>query len=355
MRVCVYAISKNEEKFARRWMESMSEADGVYVLDTGSDDGTAEALEELGAKVVRARIEPWRFDHARNASLELVPHEAGICVCTDLDEVFCPGWRKALEESWTEGTTQARYEYVWSFDDHGRDDVVFLGEKIHERHGYVWRGAVHEVPVKTDGRPQFVTVDGLRLEHHPDKGKSRGQYLPLLELAVAEEPENDRNMHYLGREYYFYGRYADCIATLKRHLGLKGAVWCPERAASMRYIALSYEALDMAHQAERWLMFACGEEPRGREGWVELARFHLGRQNYAAAYAAALRALEIVHREKSYITSGQCWGALPHDIAAVSAWHMGLGEAALAHGRSALDFEPEDHRLRQNLRIYEMT
>ena len=39
-RVYVYAICKNEEKFAARWMASMGEADGVYVLDTGSTDGT---------------------------------------------------------------------------------------------------------------------------------------------------------------------------------------------------------------------------------------------------------------------------------------------------------------------------
>ena len=39
-RVYVYAICKNERAFAARWMQSMREADGVYVLDTGSTDGT---------------------------------------------------------------------------------------------------------------------------------------------------------------------------------------------------------------------------------------------------------------------------------------------------------------------------
>ena len=41
MKIAVYAISKNESKFAERWMKSMREADEVYVLDTGSDDDTA--------------------------------------------------------------------------------------------------------------------------------------------------------------------------------------------------------------------------------------------------------------------------------------------------------------------------
>ena len=47
--VCVYAICKNEAKFARRWMDSMSEADDIVVLDTGSTDGTPELLRSLGA------------------------------------------------------------------------------------------------------------------------------------------------------------------------------------------------------------------------------------------------------------------------------------------------------------------
>ena len=40
MRICVYAIAKNEEHFVDRWMTSMSEADWVCVLDTGSTDRT---------------------------------------------------------------------------------------------------------------------------------------------------------------------------------------------------------------------------------------------------------------------------------------------------------------------------
>ena len=94
--ICVYAICKNEAKFVDRWMDSMSEADHIVVLDTGSDDGTVEQLRERGAQVTVEVISPWRFDTARNRSLELVPEDTDICVCTDLDEVFRPGWRKAL-------------------------------------------------------------------------------------------------------------------------------------------------------------------------------------------------------------------------------------------------------------------
>ena len=51
-----------------------------------------------------------------------------------------------------------------------------------------------------------TTTDEVTLNHYPDKNKSRSSYLPLLELSVKEDPEDDRNMHYLGRKYMYYGR-----------------------------------------------------------------------------------------------------------------------------------------------------
>ena len=50
-----------------------------------------------------------------------MPEEADICVCTDLDEVFHPGWREALEKAWAPGTGQARYRYTWSFTPDGKE------------------------------------------------------------------------------------------------------------------------------------------------------------------------------------------------------------------------------------------
>ena len=131
--VCVYAICKNEAKFVPGWIESMREADSIVVLDTGSTDETVCLLEEGGAKVTREIISPWRFDTARNRSLELVPEEADICVCTDLDELLRPGWRALLEAAWKPGTGQATYRYVWNFNEDGSEGVVFWYEKVHAR------------------------------------------------------------------------------------------------------------------------------------------------------------------------------------------------------------------------------
>lgn len=355
MKVVVYAICKNEAAFASRWIASMSEADEVVVLDTGSTDGTAEALRELGAKVEVETFSPWRFDAARNRSLELVAQDADICVCTDLDEVFRPGWRKALEAAWTENAGQAAYRYTWSFEEDGREGVVFWIEKAHRRHGYRWTHPVHEVLSWVgEGKPgPTVWAEGVQLDHHPDPSKSRGQYLPLLELSVAEDPEDDRNIHYLGREYLFRGRWDDCIRTLERHLSMPTARWADERAASMRFIAQAHLQKGETAQARDWYLKAIAEAPHLREPLVDLAQMLYGLEDWEGVLTFTAWALAVKERPRSYICEAAAWGSLPHDLRAIAYHRTGRVPEALAEAKLALALAPEDERLQGNAALLE--
>ena len=112
LKIAVYAITKNEEPFVDQWMDSMSEADLVVVADTGSTDKTVEKLKSKGALVYNIKVDPWRFDIPRNISLNFVPADVDVCVCTDLDELFEPGWREKLERTWTKKATRLKYMYT---------------------------------------------------------------------------------------------------------------------------------------------------------------------------------------------------------------------------------------------------
>ena len=355
MKIVVYAIAKNESSFVDRWMDSMSEADQVVVLDTGSDDGTAERLRARGARVAVEQIIPWRFDRARNRSLELVPEDTDVCVCTDLDEVFQPGWRSALEGGWTPETRQASYRYTWSFQPDGSEGVVFWQEKIHARRGFRWVHPVHEVLewVGEGERGPLALVQGVQLDHHPDPQKSRGQYLPLLELSVAEDPEDDRNLHYLGREYLYYGRWDDCIRTLTQHLSLPSAVWRDERAASMRYIARAHARKGERDEARDWYLRAAAEAPHLREPWTDLAMLLYEDQEWDGVLYATACALKIRERPRTYICEAEAWGSLPHDLRCQAYYHTGRLPQALEEARLALAAAPSDPRLAGNAALLE--
>ena len=148
-KTCVYAICKNESQFIERWVNSMKEADAIYVLDTGSTDDSVKKFKKLGVNIKQEEIKPWRFDTARNESLEMVPHDVDVCVCTDLDERFTPGWRQEIEKVWTKATTRGKYVYNWSFNEDGTPGVSFILDKIHSRHGYSW---IHQVYRRGDGQ-----------------------------------------------------------------------------------------------------------------------------------------------------------------------------------------------------------
>lgn len=351
MKIIVYAICKNEAQFVKRWMDSMKEADKVVVLDTGSTDDTVALLKKYGAQVTTQTISPWRFDVARNRSLDLVDEDADICVCTDLDEVFHPGWRKTLEEAWTPQTSQASYRYTWSFTPEGKEGVVFWIEKIHARHGFRWTHPVHEALswVGPGQMGQKIYVEGIQLDHHPDSTKSRGQYLPLLELSVQEDPEDDRNVHYLGREYLFHGRWDDCIRMLKRHLAMPSATWADERAASMRFIARCYQQKGMPALARDWYLQAIVQAPHLREPYTELAFLLYEQQNWEGVLYFTGCALAITQRPRSYICEAAAWGSLPHDLRAMAYYHTQRPKLALEEGEKALALSPSDARLQSNV------
>ena len=349
LKIYVYAISKNEEKFVDRWVDSMNEADGIFVLDTGSTDNTVKNLKNKGVNVEVKKITPWRFDVARNESLKLIPEDADICVCTDLDEVFVPGWRKLLEEAWECDATKARYTYNWSLDEQNKPIVSFFYEKTHTLKDYKWTHPVHEVLTFTGEKEKVITIPEITLNHYPDRTKSRSSYLPLLELSVEEDPDDDRNMHYLGREYMYYERWNECIDTLIKHLKLPRATWKDERSASMRFIARSYTALKRYDEAIMWLDKAIEEAPHLRDPLMEKALLMYNLENWDELEKLILQALEIPINGKTYINEVFTFNETPYDLLSIAYYNKGNKEKALENVLKAIEINPNDERLKNNL------
>jgi glycosyltransferase involved in cell wall biosynthesis len=353
-KICVYAICKNEVQFVDRWMDSMSEADLVVVTDTGSTDGTAQKLRSRGAIIYKEKINPWRFDVARNISLKHIPKNMDICVCTDLDEVFEKGWRECLEKTWTPDAKMGRYLYNWSHKSDGTPDVQFNYFKVHARRDFEWYMPVHEC-IKYVGKSPATTVyiDGMVLNHYPDHTKSRGSYLPLLELAAKENPEGDRANYYLGREYSFVGEWDKCIQTLKNYLSLESALWNEERCASMRKIADSHYKLHNNKEAISWYYRAIAEAPHMREPYVECAKMAYELNEWALVFFMVEEALKIKEKSQTYINLASSWDFTLDDLGAISCYQLGMYEKSLSHAKAALELAPNDERLINNLRLIE--
>ncbi len=349
-KIIVYAISKNEEQFVNRWLDSIKEADEIYVLDTGSTDNTVKLLKERGVIVQEKIITPWRFDEARNLALKMLPADADICCSLDLDEVIVSGWREKLEKAWNhQDNTRYRYTYHWKLNEFDVPLVTFRQDKIHSLKNYTWLHPVHEI--LTTSEPETYIETDIVIKHYPDTHKSRANYLPLLELSVKEDPNDDRNLHYLGREYMFYNQNDLCIATLHKHLACPNATWPDERCASMRFIARSYFKKNYLPETELWYQKAIYEAPYLKEPYVEIAYFYYQTKDYPKALKYIKEALKIKEKSKSYINEEFAWNDSFYDLVSIIYFYNGHPKEAIKYLKKALKINPNVPRYQSNLKL----
>lgn len=344
MKIAVYTIAKNEEQFVERWYDSAKDADYLLIADTGSTDNTIELAKSLGINVVSININPFRFDDARNASLAALPADIDYCIALDMDEVLVEGWRKHLE-SVNEETTRPRYRFVWNWNQDGSPGIEFLGTKIHSRNNYRWKYPVHEV-LTSYAKEEVQQNISLEIYHHADDSKPRSQYLSLLEMSIKEDPNDDRNAFYYARELFFYKDYLPAAEQFKRHLSLPSASWGPERAQSMRYLAVCEPDKRLG-----WLNKAVEAAPGRREPLVDLARYYYDNEMWQMCKDACDQALLVTEKPMDYLCEAEAWGWLPHDLKAISEYNLGNFEEAVKSGKMAYNINPEE-RLLANLEYY---
>ena len=344
MKIAISAISKNEAQFVERFIASCKDADHISIADTGSTDETVELAKKYGATVHEICITPWRFDLARNAALALLPKDIDVVISLDLDEVLEDGWRAEVERLWIDGVTRIRYKFDWS------NGIVFYSEKIFARHGYRFHHPVHEYP-RPDNRINevYANTDMQLVTHLPDNTKSRSQYLPLLELAVNEDPHCPRNAFYYGRELFFYGQNENAIAALHKYLAMPEATWVNDRCYAMRLLGKCYAAIGNDSEAMKWHQLATMELPTSREPWVDLAMHCYNKSLWDTCFYAARQALNITNKELVYTMDPNAWGELPYDLASIAAWNLGFKDLAAQYCQKAVEFNPSDTRLVNNL------
>ena len=347
LKIAVYGICLNEEGFVQRFTDACADADMVIIADTGSTDATIAAFRERGAIVHSIDIKPWRFDHARQAALELVPEDVDVCVSLDLDQLLAPGWRAIVERAWRPPVNQVYYTLAWAKNHDGTARQV-LDNRIHARHGFVWRYPIHECVFSVEPDRHIVIARHLRIEHQPDPDKSRGQYLGLLEQIAREEPDQPRHAHYLGREYMFVGQHAEAIAEFARHLTLQPNTANMERNLSLRMAAQCKDALGDVDAAVALLRQAAEEAPLTRGPLIDLAWALYQREQWAECYDLAVRAAAIPDMSSDYGVSSDS-GVHPEDMACICGWRLGHLEAALDYGRRAMQLAPEIERIRLNV------
>jgi len=344
MKVAAYAIALNEEKHAARWAETTKGADFRLVCDTGSTDRTVEILREHGVIVHEISVKPWRFDVARNTAQSLLPNDIDVCLSLDMDELVDENFFDEVRKQWVPGANKG-----WCDFDTGH---TWLGCRLHARHGMYWKYPIHEVFVPSLDTPiRSLTITGTKMYHKPDDSKSRGQYLPMLVAASKEFGEDHRIWVYLTREYMFYKMW-DLVLSSAEKVHEFSKDWFVERAAVCRWASEACRILGQPETAMVWADRAIEIDPCG-ENYFEKVRCYYEQKDWGGVWETC-KITARCEKTAHYLSSEELWAWRLYDMQALSAHNLGDKAKAVKYGKLAIEGNPADLRLHNNMKFYEM-
>ena len=227
-KVCVYTICRDETPaYIIRWCKSVSSADCIIVLDTGSTKReTKEALIEAIecnkiTKLYFDNIDPMDFSVARNKALyysmkhletnNLINKNTDwVFVTLDFDEVLQEDGIERIVEEW-DGNSYDCMELIGItkivVDEVETTSSQSVYHKIHSAN-FHWNRRVHEIivsndPNKTEKDWKIKKTD-IFYEHYQDKSKHR-DYYKLLQLSYIKDGDKSvKNFTYLVWEAYLH-------------------------------------------------------------------------------------------------------------------------------------------------------
>ena len=223
--ITVYGICKNEITNIERYIKCFSQADYLCILDTGSTDGTWEYLQEAQKTysnliINQKIIEPWRYDTARNLSLELIPKDTTIYFMIDLDEdIKEDNWPFYIRGSWNPLFSRGQYTYNRSINkETGAINQQFQEYRIHNN-SWHYEGIIHEQLCDITGNRNFITDECISVPitvWHYATHPNRIEYIELCERGVEEQPLNWLMHLQLAAEYEVHEMYDKAINEYRK-------------------------------------------------------------------------------------------------------------------------------------------
>ena len=357
VKICVYAICKNEEKFVERWLKSVDEADYIAVLDTGSTDNTKNIFDEYSlnnpGKLIFKSFDygdNFRFDSARNDSLKLVPFDTDVCVVLDLDQVPVKGWSKIVKNHYIDNELVTGY-----IIDHkdGEENNRWRSKNVHPNSPYyIWTKLIHEGInyIGNDENYKEYFDENFIINHYPDINKDRSLYTTLLRKAVEEDPTDSYFVNYLGVELSKNGSIDEAIEVYKK--GIEFCVFDNKFLLFQMYINLGSLLIDKDPAAAlNYFEDAEDMNIKTRRLYVYIADAYkkLGDTNMEIFYLIkALKEVKLYSHDWrddfAYFN-----GAIEDRLALLYYYEEKDYILAMKYGAEALSYQPENERMKNNL------
>ena len=214
-----------------------------------------------------------------------------------------------------------------------------------------WTGIVHEVLTGNANRT-YLPPDVLLLEHFQilDNTPHRNRYLAGLSLDCYLNQENDRNSHYLAREFMWSGRPKSAIREFDRHIAMNR--WAQERGQSLIFRGDCYLSLGNEEEALASWHRAITADGTRREPWLRLADYFWKKNDPQKVVSYVSAALEVPFND-CYCNQQSHYRDIPHQLMYWALWWLGDRERSKEHWQKALAYDPTNPKYIQDKQYYE--
>lgn len=215
-------ICKDEISVMERLLNNLNKLNNIQVviLDTGSTDGTVEAIKEFSKNSANIKLAEYKwndsFADARNAALALVDTEYSMWL--DCDDIIYDDTIEFLNNihSYIYQNKADLYRMYYKL---GPNSGMYR-ERIFKTDKFKWVGDIHEVLDELNGANYTeVTISEKYFIHHSKiKVNEPGRNLRIFEQMIAKgKPFNEREKVYYAKELYYnglpeaYDKLKDCV------------------------------------------------------------------------------------------------------------------------------------------------
>ena len=344
--VVLAMIVKDECHIIAKCLERLRPfVDAWCIVDTGSTDGTQEAVREAMKGIPGELHErPWEnFAHNRTECFNLAKEHGDYVFVMDADDV----WDAPEDFAWPEleapgyTLTLVGASLTW------RRLQVLSASSPWRYHDPVHAVAICDDPVRTGhiaGAAIRPTTTGQR---HLD-GDTKTKYLKdarIYEEALRTEPHNTRYHFYLAESFRYAGERAAALVAYKRRVELGG--WREEVWYSLFQAGRMAWSLGDKAEAVLLLLRAHQHYPARAEAMSALATLHNEERNHALGYIAASAAVEYPNPPPGALFSEhQCYEWRAADQYAIACYYTGRLHESYRANRELLSRVPEGERAR---------